>query len=104
MRTGLTVTYSHGVDPPVAGRLAAAELTDQIIYALTGSEECALPERVTSVTRQGISYDILDPQQFIKEGKTGIYLIDLFLQAANPYGAVKRPKIYSGEPQGRLYR
>lgn len=92
----LTVTYEHGSPPPSAGKRAAIRLANELIWAETGSDMCSLPDRVTSVSRQGISYTILDPQAYIVEGRTGIYEIDLFINAANPLKAKKKPKIYTG--------
>lgn len=100
-RRGVEVTYSYGVQPPVAGQRAAAVLANEFLKAFSGSAECALPDRVTSVSRQGVSYTVLDPQEFIRDGRTGIYEIDLFLQAANPARANKRPKVFSPDiPRG----
>jgi hypothetical protein len=36
----------------------------------------------------------MDPQEFIANGKVGIYEIDLFLAAVNPTKAKKRPKVF----------
>lgn len=90
----LTVTYSYGTPPPSAGRRAAIRLANEIILFEKGSSMCALPERISSVSRQGVSYTIMDPQEFISNGKVGIYEIDLFLAAVNPVKAKKRPKVF----------
>ena len=97
----LTVTYRHGTPPPAAGRRAALRLANEFILADMGSGACALPERISSVNRQGVSYTIMDPQEFISNGKVGIYEIDLFLAAVNPNKAKKKPKIFSVDrPRG----
>ncbi|UDL16772.1 head-to-tail adaptor [Arthrobacter phage Atuin] len=97
----LTITYRHGTPPPAAGRRAALRLANEFILADMGSSACALPERISSVQRQGVSYTIMDPQEFISNGKVGIYEIDLFLAAANPNKAKKKPKIFSvDKPRG----
>ncbi len=102
---GVTVTYKHGVNPPEAGRAAALHLANELELGFSGSDECSLPQRVSSVQRQGISYDILDPQQFVEDGKTGIYIVDMFIHSANPGKAVKKPKIFSvDDPRGERYR
>lgn len=104
MTRGFDVTYKFGNNPPELGRIAAMKLADELLMSVTGDEDCALPERVTSVTRQGISYTILDPQTFIENGRTGIYEVDLFIKTANPDRAKKRPKIFSPDlPRGRRY-
>jgi len=105
MARGVTVTYLHGVEPPEPGIRAAQRLADELVLSVTNPEACVLPDRVTSVSRQGISYTILDAQDFLENGRTGIYEIDLFLKTANPIGARKRPKVYSPDlPSGRRAR
>lgn len=97
----LTVTYTHGTPPPTAGKRAAIRLANELILSDMGSGQCALPERITSVNRQGISYTVMDPQEFIDNGKVGIYEVDLFLAAVNPHKAKKRPKVFSVDrPRG----
>jgi hypothetical protein len=90
----LSVTYSYGTPPPAAGKRAAIRLANELILSDKGSAACALPERISSVARQGVSYTIMDPQEFIANGKVGIYEIDLFLAAVNPTKAKKRPKVF----------
>jgi hypothetical protein len=69
-----------------------------------GDDDCALPQRVTSVSRQGVSYTILDNQEFIQELRTGIYVIDLFLKTVNPDNARKKAKVFTVDvPRARRY-
>ena len=42
-------------------------------------ELCQLPERVTSITREGISMSMLDPQTFLDKGLTGLIKVDEWL-------------------------
>lgn len=90
----LVITYSHGSPPPLAGKRAAVRLANELIMAETGDSACALPDSVTSINRQGISYTLLDPQVYIEKGRTGVYEIDMFIYAANPRGALKKPGVY----------
>lgn len=97
----LSVTYTYGTPPPASGKRAAIRLANELILADMGSANCALPERISSVSRQGVSYTIMDPQTFISNGKVGIYEIDLFLAAVNPSKAKKRPRVFSADkPRG----
>lgn len=91
----ILVTYTHGTRPPRAGKSAAIRLANELILWYAGDPQCALPERITSVARQGISYTILDPQDFIKQGRTGIYAVDSFISAVNPDGQRKKPAIFN---------
>lgn len=101
MSAGILITYTHGAQVPIAGKLAAKELADQLVLLETNPAACALPDRVTAVSRQGISYTILDPQTFLNDGRTGLYYVDLFIKSVNPRDLRKRSKIVSADmPQG----
>jgi hypothetical protein len=96
------VTYTYGSPPPAAGRAAARMLATELVKSYEGDDSCALPQRVTSVARQGVSYTVLDNQDFIDELKTGIYSIDLFLRVANPDKARARSRVFSPDvPRAR---
>lgn len=56
-------------------------LAQQYLLASTG-QACSLPERVTSITRQGVSWTMLDPMDFLGVGLTGVGRIDTWLSAA----------------------
>lgn len=104
-RSEISVTYAHGTPPPAMGVRAAIRLANELIWAESDPSRCSLPDRITSVARQGISYTVLDPQAYISEGRTGIYEIDLFINAANPLRAKKKPRIYNGQqPSGETRR
>lgn len=89
------VSYVWGVQPPESGVQAAVAFAYQLGLSRTGSTRCQLPERVQSISRQGISVAVLDPQTFLKDGRTGIYIIDLFLAAVNPGARAQRGRVYS---------
>ncbi len=95
MSFGLTVTYVYGTPPPISGRFAARAFAEEILKSVTDPEACQLPQRVTSVTRQGMSFTMLDPQDFLEQGRTGVYAVDLFLSAVNPNKAQKRSKTFN---------
>jgi hypothetical protein len=89
----IRVTYLHGSLPP-GGEDAAKRLADELLASADG-EECSLPQRVTSISRQGVSWTLLDPQEFLRDRRTGIYEIDLLLAAINPAKALLRPRVFS---------
>lgn len=95
LNSGVEVVYTSGIRPPEAGRQAAIRLANEFILAATDAGACSLPDRVTAVSRQGVDYTILDPQDFLENGRTGIYEIDLFIKAANPINAKKKPRVFS---------
>jgi hypothetical protein len=98
------VTYSYGTPVPIAGKMAARKLAIEFARLWSGDEGCELPQRVTSVSRQGVSYTILDNQEFIDELRTGLYEIDLFLKVTNPDNARRKSKVFSVDtPRARRY-
>lgn len=94
LRAGVEVTYTYGTPPPTAGRRAARLLANELSKGWSG-EDCMLPDRVTSVTRQGVSITVLDKQDFLEKTRTGIYEVDLFLRAVNPDKARKPARVFS---------
>lgn len=97
----LEVTYEHGTPPPKAGISSAIRLANEFILSETDPAACALPERVTSISRQGMNIAMLDPQDFLEKGRTGISEIDAFISAANPTRSLKKAKVFSPDkPRG----
>lgn len=88
------VTYVKGRPLPVAGQLALAALACELCAACIGDKSC-LPERVTTIVRQGLTMALLDPMEFLSQGRTGIYAVDLWLSTVNPKGRPRRAGIFS---------
>jgi hypothetical protein len=76
--SAVRVHYRVGNNLPPGAPAQARRLAEEYVKASTG-QSCALPERVTSVNRQGVSWTILDPQDFLKDGLTGIGPVDAWL-------------------------
>jgi hypothetical protein len=96
------ITYSYGTPPPSSGRAAARLLATELVKMYEGDATCALPQRVTSVSRQGVSYTILDSQDFLDDMRTGVYAVDLFLKSVNPDKARARARVFSPDtPRAR---
>lgn len=89
-----SITYYYGTPPPIAGKLACAELAVQFYLAMTGNEDCILPVGVTKVTRQGVTIERLVPL-FSTGRATGLVLTDAFISSSNPSGLRRRPAIIS---------
>jgi hypothetical protein len=89
------VTYQFGEPPPEGGVQSVVLLAVQLALDLVGDNRCRLPARVTSITRQGISMSMIDPMDFLPEGKTGFYLVDLWLSAVNPQHRPDRGRVFS---------
>lgn len=82
----LTVTAMAGTPPSELGRMAVVAMACELLAACAGSPACKLPARVQSIVRQGVSHVVLDPQEFLDKGRTGLPAFDQFLSAANPAG------------------
>lgn len=79
------IDLEYGVKPPEDAQLACAMFCGEMALALNPeSGECSLPERVQSVVRQGVTYVVTDPQDYVNAGRTGILLVDIWLNATNP--------------------
>lgn len=89
-----SVTVCYGREVPELVLLAAAEMACQLMKGAVGMP-CQLPQRLSSMTRQGVTVGFLDPQQFFQDNRTGIYLVDLAVAAFNPHRLTRRPAIWS---------
>jgi len=88
------VEYFYGSEPPEPIMAAIAALADQLELA-DQDLPCKLPERVTSVNRQGMSWTLLDPMDFLEKGRTGIPEVDLVLSVYNPARAKARARVFT---------
>lgn len=90
----IEVNYIYGAIPPSAGKFAALKLAHELTLSWADDAECALPVRLSSISRQGVQISVLDPQEFLDQGRTGLYDVDLFLRVYNPDGARKKSKLH----------
>jgi hypothetical protein len=84
------ITYRHGIMPPMGGQRSAAMLAVELGKAWSGGK-CELPKRVTSVARQGLSYDMANADGW----GTGIWEIDSWLLSVNPRKQTRRGSAWS---------
>jgi hypothetical protein len=91
----VVIEYLWGKAPPAGGKRAAVMLALELGKAEVGDSSCRLPKRVVSVTRQGVSMTLLDPQTFLQRGKLGIPDIDQWLASVNPKGLAERGSVWS---------
>jgi len=99
-------TYQYGKDAPAAGRIMCVDLAVEFGRATCNDPKergrCQLPRRVQSVTRQGITIEMLDDFEFLKEGLTGLYSVDAWIRAVNPYGTKQAASVWSPDlPRAR---
>jgi hypothetical protein len=91
------VTIERGVPLGDGGRRALGEMACELAKACTPGQSCKLPQRVTSVTRQGVSLALLDPQDCLEKGRTGLYWVDLWLHAVNKAGLMANSRVYRAD-------
>lgn len=79
-----------GQEVPPLGRLAVTLLAKEFRKLCAGDKNCVLPDRVTSVTRQGVTVEMVN-----EAGKTNIKIVDDWVQLVNPYGVTEPMTIMS---------
>lgn len=95
-----SVTVTYGRPVPELVLLGAAEMACEIIKNCAG-KPCRLPQRISSVTRQGVSVSFLDSMDFLDKGLTGLYFVDLAARTYNPRRLARRPAVYSPDVKGK---
>ena len=93
------VTYRYGEPPPLGGVQAAVTLAIEIARDMYNVGKCRLPKRVSTVTRQGVTVDIVDSLDILERGGTGLTSVDLWLRAVNPEARPQRAGVISPDPQ-----
>lgn len=97
-----SVTAIYGEPMPTLGKFAMGQLLCQIIADVLG-DDCALPDNVTNVTRQGLSFTLDEVSELIKSGFTGLKYVDQFVQRYNPNNLAARPRLYDVDgPNSRV--
>lgn len=89
-----SVTYWTGSPPDAGASFALTDLAVEWWKACQG-KKCALGENVTQVARQGITYDIDTVYEAIREGRTGLKRVDMWIFSINPHGLRRRFRVYS---------
>lgn len=98
------ITYLKGKELCEAGRAALLALACEICKACTNDKSCCLPTRTKSIVREGMSMELLDPMDFLDKGRTGVYIVDLWLRTINPLGRTRNAGIFSPDMPGKGYR
>lgn len=84
------IVYRRGVEVPQGGRLAAGMLACELAKAYCRDATCQLPQRISSVVRDGITVTLMDNFADLKDGSTGIWVIDNWTTSVN------RPRPFAG--------
>lgn len=78
-----TIHYDKGQAPPAGGVAACVNLAIELVRSWCGEAGCAIPPNASTITRQGITIT-MDPSAFLKEKRTGVPIVDLWIEAVNP--------------------
>lgn len=93
----LKITYSHGIAPPIGGRQSAVTLAIELAKAFTNDPTCKLPQRLQTITREGVTVGFQDAFESLDKGRTGIWAIDAWLASVNPHGLSRRARVWTPE-------
>lgn len=97
-----TIVYQPGEALPTAGRIAAGKMACEFAKACAG-QDCALPQQLQSLTRNGVQLEVVDPAQLLESGLTGIADVDLWIRAVNPFRRIRPSTVYSADVRGPRY-
>lgn len=89
------VTYWPGAQPTSVDSRAVATLANEFLKACNGDSKCQLPKSVTSVVRNGVTYQI--KTDMFNDGLTGIREVDILIRHYNPNLLKARPRIVSSD-------
>lgn len=100
-----SVTYRYGQTPPLIGQHAAAQLAAELWKACNG-QECQLPAGTTRITRNGLTVErtFFQRDRAIGAWRTGLSLVDMFLNTYNPSGLRRRPSVWAPSSTHRYAR
>jgi hypothetical protein len=92
--TSFIVEYQRGEIIPAHVQQATNRLACELAKACAGGE-CALPNRVKSISRQGVDIQMVDLTDEMGNIRTGIPAVDQVIVAENPHGLMGRPTVMS---------
>ncbi|MDK1473608.1 hypothetical protein QNO07_09270 [Streptomyces sp. 549] len=89
-----SVTAVYGEELPEGAALAMGQLACAIVEAAGNGGECPLPAGVQQLARQGVTIQYPDVGELFRDGRTGLYLVDMFIAAWNPGRLRNRSRVY----------
>lgn len=96
------VTYAQGVPVPAGGQLAAGVLACQMAKAACGNGTCELPQRIQTLTRQGVTVGFLDNfTEVYRSGATGLFLVDSWVASIRGTRGATGMRATSPDVRGR---
>lgn len=89
-----SVRATYGEALPDGAALAVGQLACEIAKAASGGD-CKLPAGLQQLVRQGVTISYPDVGELFRQGRTGLYLVDMFVATWNPSGLRQRSRVYS---------
>ncbi|WP_319052698.1 hypothetical protein [Streptomyces europaeiscabiei] len=89
-----SVTAVYGEELPDGAALAMGQLACEIAKAADGGD-CKLPAGLQQLVRQGVTISYPDVGELFRQGRTGLYLVDMFVTTWNPNRLRTRSRVYS---------
>jgi hypothetical protein len=90
------VSYGFASTVTPAARQAVIDYAHELFLLLVGNDDaCALPERVTSIDREGLGITLATPQDFLDRGRVGLPKIDTWLSQVNNKRAFRPSGVYT---------
>lgn len=91
----LAVSYRHGIAPPIGGQRAAILLATELGLAYANDSACKLPQRLQTVSREGVTVSFQDSFESLDKNRTGIWAIDAWIASVNPTGMSRRARVWT---------
>lgn len=88
------VDYQWGIKPDELGNMALGEVACEVIEGWEG-RQCRLSARAQSVSRQGVTVDLLDAQELLDGGLIGTPLADSWIRTVNPNKLQRPSRVFS---------
>ncbi|WP_328434586.1 hypothetical protein [Streptomyces sp. NBC_00425] len=90
------VRYRYGLPLDESATAAVSELVCHLLKGCGGGScGCKSNRNMTRVSRQGVDYEWADPTVIYSEGRTGLPLVDMWLNMVNPYRLSSPSRVYS---------
>jgi hypothetical protein len=89
-----SITYTYGQDPGLGGINACKALAQVLVLPRFG-DTTHYPQRLQSISRQGVSAAVTDVIDILNKGMLGIYEVDSWLSSVNPGKAVRQSSVWS---------
>lgn len=88
-----SVTATYGEPIPMLGQLAVGEVACSFLDLLLGND-CALPNGITDLTRQGVSMSFANTSDDLLQFYARFPISYLFVKTYNPHGLMARAKAF----------